>query len=233
MRVIVAEDNFIGDLLVGVLPSYDGITVSGQARTTRELLSLVDADPPDLVTLDLQMPRQPHMPTEYGAGLDAAREIRRRHPSVAICALSTYAEVPWAQEIAALGMKVGYQLKDRVEKMDSLVTTMRDIATGEIRIDTILVAALLGRQRIDDPIQRLTPREREILQHIAEGWSNTAFAEELFVHERTVEGHVTSIYRTLGLAIPRSADTKPKVNIRVMAVLALLKSGKPPPRHLP
>lgn len=233
MRVIVAEDNFIRDLLAGVLPSYDGITVSGQARTTQELLSLVDADPPDLVTLDLQMPRQPHLSAEYGAGLDAAREIRRRHPSVAICALSAYAEVPWAQEIAALGMKVGYQLKDRVEEMDGLVATMREVAAGEIRIDTILVAALFGRQRIDDPVQRLTARERQVLQLIAAGLSNTAIAEKLFIQERTVEGHETSIYRTLGLAIPRSAGTKPKVNVRVMAVLALLKSGKPAPRHLP
>jgi DNA-binding NarL/FixJ family response regulator len=233
MRVIVAEDNFIRDLLVDVLPTYDGIAVSGKARTTQELISLIATDPPDLVTLDLQMPRQPHMLAEYGAGLDAARTIRRDHPNVAICALSAYAEVPWAQEIAALGMKVGYQLKDRVHEMDDLVMTMREIAEGAIRIDTTFVADLFGRQRIDDPVQRLTARELEVLKLIAMGLSNAAIAEELHIQERSVEGHETSIYRTLGLAIPRPAGAKPKVNVRVMAVLALLKSGKPTPRRLP
>jgi DNA-binding NarL/FixJ family response regulator len=224
VRVIVAEDNFLRELLVRYLPEH-GIEVSGQAGTTQELLELVDTDPPDLVTIDFEMPRRPLQQAERGAGLDAAREIRRLHPSVALLALSQYAEVTWAQEIAALGLKVGYQLKDRVQDLDALIATMHAVAGGEIRIDTTLVAALFGRQRVDDPIQRLSARERDVLQLMAQGLSNTAIAEQLFIQERTVEGHETSIYRTLGLTTLRAAG-KPKINVRVMAVLALLKSGK-------
>jgi DNA-binding NarL/FixJ family response regulator len=225
MRVIVAEDNFLRELLVRHLPEH-GVEVAGQARTTQELIELVDATPPELVTIDFEMPRRPLSPAEYGAGLDAAREIRRRHPSVAIFALSQYTEVSWAEDIASLGMAVGYQLKDRVQDMDGLIATMHAVAAGEIRIDATLVAALLRRQRLDDPVKRLSAREREVLQLMAQGLSNTAIAEKLFIQERTVEGHETSIYRTLGLAHPRGGATKPKINIRVMAVLAFLKSGK-------
>lgn len=228
MRVIVAEDNFLRELLVRALPDH-GIQVIGQARTTRELVERVDAEAPDLVTIDFEMPRlEPTDEPEYGAGLDAAREIRRRHPSVAILALSQYAEVPWAQEIAALGMAVGYQLKDRVQDLGGLVATMRAVAGGDIRIDTTLVAALFARKRVDDPIRRLSNREREVLQLMAEGLSNTAIAERLYIQPRTVEGHETSIYRALGLANPRTeTGGKPKINVRVMAVLAFLKSGSP------
>jgi DNA-binding NarL/FixJ family response regulator len=225
MRVIVAEDNFLRELLVRVLPEH-GIEVAGQARTTQELIELVDADPPELVTIDFEMPRRPLAQSEYGVGLDAAREIRQRHPSVAIFALSQYTEVSWAEDIASLGMAVGYQLKDRVQDMDGLIATMLAVAEGEIRIDATLVAALLRRQRVDDPVKRLSAREREVLQLMAQGLSNTAIAEKLFIQERTVEGHETSIYRTLGLANPRAGAGKPKINIRVMAVLAFLKSGK-------
>jgi DNA-binding NarL/FixJ family response regulator len=224
--VIVAEDNFLRELLVRYLPEH-GIEVIGQAATTQELLDLVDADPPMLVTIDFEMPRRPGAKPEYGAGLHAAREIRQRHPEVAILALSQYPEVSWAEEIAGLGDAVGYQLKDRVGDLDRLIATMREVAEGAVRIDETLIRALLQRQRVDDPVQRLSAREREVLALMAQGLSNTAIAERLFIHERTVEGHETSIYRTLGLKNIRGpGEDKPKVNVRVTAVLEFLKWGR-------
>jgi DNA-binding NarL/FixJ family response regulator len=230
VRVIVAEDNFLRDLLASVLPGY-GITVCAQVRTTHDMIDAVATEPPDLVTIDLEMPRRhPGDAPEYGAGLDAAREVRARYPDVGILALSQYAELTWAEQIAALGMGVGYQLKDRVQDMPDLVATMRAVAAGDIRIDTTLVAALFARKRIDDPVQRLTARECEVLQLMAEGLSNAAIAARLSIQARTVEGHETSIYRTLGLAALRTeSPSKPLINVRVMAVLAFLKSGQPEP----
>src|SRR5947209_7702244 len=127
MRVIVAEDGLMRRLLVQSLDQY-GFEVIGQARTKQELLRLVDADPPDIVTLDIEMPLfEADTTTELHAGLDAAREIRTRHPSVAILALSHHAVVPWAEELISLGTSVGYQLKDRLQEMDTLVEAMRAV----------------------------------------------------------------------------------------------------------
>jgi DNA-binding NarL/FixJ family response regulator len=233
VRVIVAEDNFLRELLVRYLPEH-GIEVTGQAPTTQELFDLVEAGPPSLVTIDFEMPRRPGTKPEYGAGLDAAREIRCRYPDVAILGLSQYPEVSWAEEIAALGDAVGYQLKDRVAELDRLIVTMREVAAGAVRMDETLVRALLQRRRVDDPVQRLSPREREVLALMAQGLSNTAIAKQLHIQERTVEGHETSIYRTLCLTKVRDpGGDKPKVNVRVMAVLEFLKRGRPDPAKGP
>jgi len=230
VRVIVAEDGFIRDLLVRSFPDY-GLQVCGHARTTQELIQLVNADPPDIVTIDIAMPRSdPDAEPEYGAGVEAAREIRQTHPDVAILALSQYAEVPWAEEIASLGMAVGYQLKDRVQDMGALVDTMRAVAAGDIRIDPTLITALVARKRLNDPVQNLSAREREVLQLMAEGLSDAAIAKRLFLAASTVEGHERSVYQKLGLSGLRSdADGKPHINIRVMAVLAFLRSGRAAP----
>lgn len=226
MRVIVAEDNFLRDLLVRILPEY-GLQVIGAARTTHELLRLVDIDPPDIVTLDISMPRcDPEADPEYAAGVDAAKEIRRRHPQVAIVALSQHSQLRWAEEIAALGMAVGYQLKDRVQDMNVLVEVMKAVAGGDIRVDKTLVAALFARKRLNDPVKTLSPRESEVLQLIAEGLSNSAIAERLFIREGTVEGHETAIYGKLRLSSRRGASGKAETNLRVLAVLAFLKSGR-------
>jgi DNA-binding NarL/FixJ family response regulator len=233
MRVIVAEDGILRDLLVRTLPDH-GLEISGQARTTQELIRLVAEEPPDIVITDIKMPRS-DSDTEpaYDAGMEAAREIRRRYPDVAILALSQHAEVPWAEEIATLGMKVGYLLKDRVEDMEGLVDTVRAVASGDIRIDATLIAALARRQRLNDPVQRLSPREREVLELMAEGLSDVAIAKRLYLAESTVEGHARSIYQKLELSTS-TYDTaeRPAINVRVKAVLALLRYGRvkqPPP----
>jgi DNA-binding NarL/FixJ family response regulator len=234
MRVIVAEDNFIRELLVRSFRDH-GLVVTGQARTTQELLRLVTADPPDIVTVDISMPRcDPNAGPEYGAGLGVAKEIRRRHPRVAILALSQYGEVPWAEEMAALGIAVGYQLKDQVRDMDALVGVMRSVAAGDIRIDKTLVAALFARKRFNDPVENLSRRERDVLRLMAEGLSNAAISERLFICESTVEGHEASIYRTLRLSSPRGdKEGRPRINIRVMAVLAFLRLGTSLPAEEP
>jgi DNA-binding NarL/FixJ family response regulator len=224
--VIVAEDNFLRDLLVSVLPGH-GIEVRAQVRTAQDLIDAVAADPPELITVDLELPRvRVSDPPEHGAGVDAAQVVRARHPAVAILALSQYAEVSWAQQLAALGMAVGYQLKDRVQDMPALVATMHAVAGGDVRIDATMVAALFARKRIDDPVQRLSARERDVLQLMAQGLSNAAIAEALSIQTRTVEGHESSIYRTLGLtALRAGAAGGSRINVRVMAVLAFLRSG--------
>jgi len=227
MRVIVADDGLIRDLLVRDF-QHCGLEVIGQARTKQELLRLVDADPPDIVTLDIEMPLlNADTKTELNAGLDAAREIRARHPRVAILALSHHSVVPWAEEFISLGASVGYQLKERLQDMDTLIEAMRAVVAGDVRIDKSLIANLVARKRFNDPVEKLTARERQVLQSIAEGLSNVAVAERLSITESAVEGHETSMYRKLGLTdMYPSADRKPRINVRVMAVLAFLKSGE-------
>ncbi|MEJ8645419.1 response regulator transcription factor [Streptomyces sp. MS1.HAVA.3] len=231
MRVVVAEDSGLyRDLLVRALLDYGDIEVAGQAATTAELLDLVEQAVPDIVIIDIAMPPTASQAPEGDAGLTAARELRRRHPDLPILALSQYQEVSWAQEIATLDGPVGYQLKGRVEDMDSLVQAIRDVAHGDTRIDQTLVKALLARKRHNDPIDQLSPTERRVLELMAEGFSNTAIAAELSYARQTVEGIITSIYRKLELtALPKDQNGKPVVNGRVLAILAFLRWGRPRP----
>lgn len=226
MRVIVAEDGgLFRNLLVEELPRH-GLDVTGSVSNTQELIRLVDADPPDIVILDIRMPPKAGAASEFGAGLEAARQIRAHHPDVALLALSNYPEVLWAEEMVSLGPGVGFQLKDRISDLVQLLEAMQVVAAGGVRIDDALIRALVDRKRINDPVQSLTDREREILRLIARGLSNTAIAKKLVVEESTIEGHQTSIYRKLGLTeLP--AHEKASINRRVKAVLAFLKSGKP------
>lgn len=224
MRVIVADDGFIRDLLAKTFPSY-GLTVTGQARTARELLDLVDADPPDIVIADIAMPSDAGQERAGPAGLDAARQIRRDHPEVAIVALSNHGNLTWVEEIIALGKPVGYQLKDQLRDLDVFVEIMRSVRDGEIRIDSSLVEGLFRRKRVDDPIKRLTPRERDVLRLIAEGRSNAAIAARLDVSKKAVETYETSVYSKLGLSRSRDAEER-DVNVRVMAVLTWLRFGR-------
>ncbi|MFI1104831.1 response regulator [Streptomyces melanogenes] len=228
MRVIVAEDiSLYRDLLVRALLDYDDMELVGQAGTTEEIVELVGHAPPDIVILDIAMPRRTGQPPDGDAGLDAARELRLHHPDLPVLALSQYPNVSWAQEIASLGGPVGYQLKERVKDMDSLVHAIRDVAAGNTNIDQTLVQALLARKRHNDPVERLTPTERRVLELMAEGRTNAAIAGELAYAEKTVEGITTSIYRKLQLSdLQRDKDGNPTINGRVMAVLKFLRSGR-------
>ena len=227
MRVIVADDKVMGDALVADFEKH-GLEVIGLARTKPQLLRLVDANLPDIVTLDLEMPLlDTDVKPDIRAGLESAREIRAHHPSVALLAFSQHEVVPVAEELISLGPSVGYQLKERIGDMRELLECMRALVAGDVRIDKGLIAALVARKRIDDPVEKLTPREREVLQWIAEGLTNAAIADKLHITEGAVEGHETSIYRKLGLShLSAGKNRKPMVNVRVMAVLTFLKSGR-------
>jgi DNA-binding NarL/FixJ family response regulator len=197
MRVIVAEDGgLFHDYLVTTLPQH-GLTVTGRAKTTAELMALVRKDPPDVVTLDIMMPRQ-RPPVDRAAGMDAAREIRAGHPEVGILMLSNHGELSWVEEVLALG---------------------NGVASGGIRLDETLVSDLIRRPRINDPLADLLPRERQVLTLMAKGWSNSAIAWHLNYSVKVIEEVVSAVYRKL--------DIHPDdgINKRVQAVLAFLRWG--------
>ena len=190
-----------------------GVEVSGQASDAGELLDIVAADPPGAVIVDIRMP-----PTHTDEGLTVVRKIRSHHPQVGCLVLSAYLETEVAYELLEQGRRgVGYLLKDSVADVEELVDALRTIARGGSVVDPQVVAALLGRARRESPLDRLTPRELEILSLMAAGRSNQAIGQRLFLGERTVESHVGSIFAKLGL-LPAADDHR-----RVLAVLAYLR----------
>ena len=190
-----------------------GVEVTDQAADAAELLERVAADPPDAVIVDIRMP-----PTHTDEGLTVARQIRARFPDVGVLVLSAYVETDFAYELVEEARRgVGYLLKDSVADVDELVDALHRIARGGSVVDQEVVAALVGRSRTDSPLDHLTPREKEILSLVAEGRSNQAIGQRLFLSERTVESHVGSILTKLGL-LPAPDDHR-----RVLAVLAYLR----------
>ena|SRR5918995_992546 len=214
MRVVVAEDSVL--LREGVVRLLEeaGFDVVGQAGDGEELLRKVRAHKPDVAIVDVRMP-----PSQTDEGLRAAREIRSELPSVGVLVLSQYVEETYARELLADNAEgLGYLLKDRVADIDAFAEATRRVAGGGSALDPAVVSQLLGRARSDDPIEALTPREREVLGLMAEGRSNAAIAEQLVVTERAVEKHVTSIFSKLDLT------TSPDDHRRVLAVLRFLQS---------
>ena len=214
MRVAIADDAVLfREGLARVLESA-GLDVVGQASNADELLSLVAATLPDVVVTDVRMP-----PTGTTEGLDAARKIRATHPEVGVLVLSQYVETHQADELLGTGSgRVGYLLKDRVADVGEFTDSVRRVGEGGSVIDPEVVARLLGRTRERDPLAGLTNREREILALMAEGRSNQAISERLFLSPKTVETHVGSIFTKLGL-LPDTDDHR-----RVLAVIAFLRS---------
>jgi DNA-binding NarL/FixJ family response regulator len=157
-------------------------------------------------------------PTQTDEGLRAAQEIRSSYPGIGVLVLSQYVEPAYAMELLADSAEgVGYLLKDRVADVEEFVAAVRRVAEGGSALDPALVTQLVGRRRRDDPLDELTPREREVLELMAEGRSNQGIAQRLVVTERAVEKHVTSIFAKLRLP-PASEDHR-----RVLAVLAFLR----------
>ena len=191
-----------------------GFEVVGQAGDADDLLRKVNAHKPDVAIVDIRMP-----PTNTDDGLRAALRIRAEHPDTSVLVLSQYVEESYALELvgdAAGG--VGYLLKDRVADVERFVDAVKRVAEGGSALDPEVVSQLVGRARREDPLQELTPREREVLELMAEGRSNTAIAAQMVVTERAVEKHVTSIFGKLGL------PPAPKDHRRVLAVLLYLRS---------
>jgi len=214
MRVVVADDSVL--LREGVVRLLEeaGLEVVGQAGDAEDLKRKVFAHRPDLAIVDVRMP-----PDHTDDGLRAALEIRRLQPETAVLVLSQYVEEAYALELVGDSQGgVGYLLKDRVADVDRFVEAVRRVAEGGSALDPEVVAQLLGRRRRDDPLQEITPREREVLELMAEGRSNAAIAGQMVVTERAVEKHVTNIFAKLGLA------AKPDSHRRVLAVLAYLRA---------
>jgi DNA-binding NarL/FixJ family response regulator len=212
VRVVVADDSTL--LREGVVRLLEeaGLEVVGQAADGEELLRKVRAHKPDVAIVDVRMP-----PTHTDEGLRAAREIRAELPEVAVLVLSQYVEVAYARELLAESAEgLGYLLKDRVADVGALTDAVRRVGAGGSALDPEVVSQMLGRRRQEDPLEELTPREREVLGLMAEGRSNASIAAELVVTERAVEKHVTGIFSKLGL------EAGGEDHRRVVAVLRFL-----------
>ena len=214
MRVVVAEDVMLTrEGIVRVLRDA-GFSVVGEAQDLDGLLRLVALEQPEAVVVDIRMP-----PTNTDEGLVAAQRIRTQHPDVGVLLLSQYIEPTYAMRlIQDHPERVGYLPKEPIFDAAILVDALRRITEGECVIDPTIVSRLVGRQRRKDPLSGLTDREREVLGLVAEGLSNLAIANRLFVTERTIEAHTKQVFENLGL----QAD--PSSNRRVLAVLAFLRS---------
>lgn len=213
MRVIVADDAVLFREGMARILAEVGFTVLGQARDGAELVALVRRTPPDVVITDLRMP-----PGFADEGIEAAAEIRAFAPQVGLLLLSQYVEVHHALRlIQEFDTGVGYLLKDRVSDLSAFAVDVRRVATGEVVIDPELVSRLFARRRERDPLAELTSREREVLALMAQGLTNAALSEALFLSVKTIEGHVRSVFTKLGLE-PGERDHR-----RVLAVLEFLR----------
>jgi DNA-binding NarL/FixJ family response regulator len=212
VRVVLAEDSVLLREGVARLLREAGFEVVGQASNADELLLKVRSYSPDVAIVDIRMP-----PTHTDEGLRAAQEIREKYPGTGVLVLSQYAEPAYAMELLSESAEgVGYLLKDRVSDVNDFCAAVKRVAEGGSALDPTVVSQLVGRRRRDDPVSELTPRETEVLELMAEGRSNQAIGERLFITPRAVEKHVTSIFGKLGLAAA-AEDHR-----RVLAVLAYL-----------
>ncbi|HYY81632.1 MAG TPA: response regulator transcription factor [Actinomycetes bacterium] len=212
--VVIAEDSVL--LRAGLARLLDdaGIEVVAEAGDGPALIAAVEAFHPTLAIVDVRMP-----PTHTDEGLRAALEVRRRSPDTAILVLSQYVEERYATElIGGSARGVGYLLKDRVADVPEFLAAVRRVGEGGAAIDPEVVAQLLGRRRRADPLERLTPRELEVLGLMAEGLSNQAIAERLVVTEGAVEKHISSIFAKLDLPGDAAGHR------RVLAVLTYLRA---------
>lgn len=214
MRVIVADDSVLLREGVTRLLEKAGLEVIGHAADQEELIRKARAHHPDVAIIDIRMP-----PTHTDEGLQAARTIREEMPEVGVVVLSAYIEEAYALELLgedAAG--VGYLLKDRVWDGDRFAEAVRRVGEGGSVLDPEVVSHMLGRRRVPQPLEELTPREQKVLALMAEGRSNQAIADVLVISGRAVEKHVTSIFTKLSL------PPAPEDHRRVLAVLTFLRS---------
>ncbi|MBA9004870.1 MULTISPECIES: response regulator transcription factor [Thermomonospora] len=214
MRVTLAEDStLLREGLVRLL-AEEGHEVVAAVGDADALLAAVDADPPDVAVVDVRMP-----PTHTDEGIRAALEIRRRRPDVAVLVLSQYVEKRYATElITGEGGGVGYLLKDRVGQVDEFLDALERVAAGGAAFDPEVVRRLLARSTRTDPLSRLTPRERDVLDHMAQGRTNAGIAAHLHISQSAVEKHVNQIFDKLELTDAAGFSR------RVLAVLRYLDS---------
>ena len=214
MRVVIGEDQLLFRKGLGRLLEEAGFDVVGQAGDAVDLRRKVAAHRPDVAVVDIQMP-----PTNTDDGLRAAMAIRAEHPQTKVLVLSQYIEERYAVDlIGECAEGVGYLLKDRVGDLDAFADAVRRIGEGGSVLDPEVVGQMLGRRRQVDPLDELSPREREVIDLMAQGRSNSGIAEALVITESAVEKHVTSIFDTLG--IERDGEG----HRRILAVLTFLRS---------
>jgi DNA-binding NarL/FixJ family response regulator len=215
VRVVLADDSILLREGIARLLEDAGFEVVAQSGTAEDLLRHVGMHKPDVALVDIRMP-----PTQTDEGLRAAQQIRERWPETGVLVLSQYVEPAYAMELLGENAEgVGYLLKDRVSDVDEFAAAVRRVGEGGSALDPAVVSQLVGRRRRDDPLEELTPREREVLELMAEGRSNQAIAEKLVITLRAVEKHVTSIFSKLRLS------STPEDHRRVLAVLTYLQSS--------
>jgi DNA-binding NarL/FixJ family response regulator len=212
-RVVIADDDVLLREGLASLLERARFDVVGQSGDAIELLELVRDRRPDLAIIDIRMP-----PTHTREGLDAARTIRAEAPETAILLLSAHVDVEHAMDLLASGERTGYLLKTRVTDVADFVATLERIAKGASVVDPALVQELVAARRVQDPLDALSPREREVLALMAEGRSNAGIAHQLWVTEGTVEKHIHSILQKLPLQ-DNEDDHR-----RVLAVLTFLET---------
>jgi DNA-binding NarL/FixJ family response regulator len=210
-RVVLADDDVLLREGLASLLERSGYEVVGRCGSAAELLAFVREHRPDLVIVDIRMP-----PGHATEGLDAARVIRAELPDTAILVLSAHVEVEQATDLLAGGQRSGYLLKSRVTDVQDFLESIERILRGAAVVDPALVQELIAARRRDDPLEELSPREREVLALMAEGRSNAGIARRLWVTEGTVEKHVRSIL--MKLRLPETDED----HRRVLAVIAFL-----------
>jgi DNA-binding NarL/FixJ family response regulator len=214
VRVVVADDNALIREGLAALLHECGVDVVGKCADQDELLAAVREHEPDAAIVDVRMP-----PSHTDEGLQAAREIRAGHPATGVLILSQYVEVGLAMKLLAESAEgLGYLLKDRVTDLDEFMDALRRVAAGGSALDPAVVTQLLTRERPDDLVDTLTPRERDVLELMAAGSSNQGIAEKLEITVGVVEKYASSIFEKLGLPTARTESR------RVLAVLAFLRA---------
>ena len=215
VRVVIADDEALLREGLARLLEDAGFEVAGRCGDADALLRLVEARRPDVAIVDIRMP-----PNLGDDGLLAAQEIRRRHPSVGVLVLSHYLDSRYAARLLEeVPERAGYLLKDRISEVAVVADALRRIDEGECVIDPTIVSRLVARKRARGPLDVLTEREREVLALVAEGRSNGAIGEQLFLSRKTVDAHISQIFLKLDLR------DSPQDHRRVLAVLAFLRSG--------
>lgn len=213
LRVAIAEDSALLREGLRRILTEAGLDVLAAYDNADDLLNRLRVEPPDLVILDIRLP-----PTHTDEGMRAALEIRRRQPGVAVLVLSQYVELGLAMQLLSESAeRVGYLLKDRIGDVADFLDAVRRVAAGGSAIDPQIVSTLLRRRRASDPMERLTPREREVLELMAAGTSNAGIADRLVITQRAVEKYVSSVFDKLGLPSTGSESR------RVLAVLMYLR----------
>jgi DNA-binding NarL/FixJ family response regulator len=213
VRVVIADDSQLLRAGIAMFVRVEGVDVVAEASSADELLVAVDEHEPDVAIVDIRMP-----PTQTDEGIQAAHAIRRKHPGMGIVLLSQHVEVGVAtQLLAEAPQHLGYLLKDRVTDSADFVGSLRRVAAGGTALDPQIVSGLLADPREAGPLRSLSPREREVLQLVAEGRSNKAIGERLTITQGAVQKHVSAIFNKLGLPASQDDDR------RILAVLAYVQ----------